>query len=93
MKKLSIVGGILFALGMLVATGIDVNPVQAIYALLLLGGGAVCFSLADASTERTEKTEGTESPFKIGLSIPQKHKKTAFLRSILITAIVIAIAY
>jgi hypothetical protein len=49
--------------------------------------------MAYAVTESTEKTEGTESPFKIGLSIPQKHKKNAFLRSILITAIVIAIAY
>ena len=67
MKKLSIVGGILFALGMLVATGIDVNPVQAIYALLLLGGGAVCFSFHAASTERTEKTEGTESAKSINL--------------------------
>lgn len=56
MKKLSIVGGILFALGMLVATGIDVNPVQAIYALLLLGGGAVCFAYAD-SAESEHKNE------------------------------------
>lgn len=69
MKSLSIVGGILFALGLLVATGIDVNPVQAIYALLLLGGGAVCFSLADASTERTEKTECTESAKSISLKM------------------------
>lgn len=56
MKKFSIVGGFLFALGLLVATGIDVNPVQAIYALLLLGGGAVCFSLADRAEESEHKT-------------------------------------
>ena len=61
MKKLSIMGGILFALGMLVATGIDVNPVQAIYALVLMVGGAVCFSYSK-NTEYTEKTEGTEAP-------------------------------
>lgn len=61
MKKLSILGGILFALALAVATGIDVNPVQAVYALLLLGGSLVCFSLADASTEHTEKAENTES--------------------------------
>lgn len=57
MKKLSIVGGLLFALGMLVATGIDMNPVQAIYSLLLLGGGAVCFSLADAKSEHKNETK------------------------------------
>ena len=67
MKKLSIVGGILFALGMLVATGIDVNPIQIIYSLALICCAAVCFSLADASTERTEKTEGTESAKSINL--------------------------
>lgn len=47
MKKLSIVGGILFALGMLVATGIDLNPIQAVYALVLIGAGAVCFSASE----------------------------------------------
>ena len=56
MKKLSIMGGILFALALAVATGIDVNPIQAVYALLLLGGGAVCFSLADES-ESEHKNE------------------------------------
>ena len=56
MKKLSIMGGILFALGMLVATGIDLNPIQAVYALLLLGGGAVCFAYADES-ESEHKNE------------------------------------
>jgi len=69
MKKLSILGGILFALALAVATGIDVNPVQAIYSLLLLGGGAVCFSLADASTESAEKTEGTESAKSINIKM------------------------
>ena len=56
MKKLSILGGILFALALAVATGIDVNSVQAIYALLLLGGGAVCFAYADES-ESEHKNE------------------------------------
>lgn len=69
MKKLSIVGGFLFALGLLVATGIDVNPIQAIYALALIGCGAVCFSLADASTEHTEKTEGTEGVKSINIKM------------------------
>ena len=61
MKKLSIMGGILFALGMLVATGIDVNPIQAIYALLLLGGGAVCFAYADESESEELKVKSEES--------------------------------
>ena len=56
MKKLSIVGGLLFALGMLVATGIDMNPVQVIYALVLFGGSAVCFAYADAE-ESEHKNE------------------------------------
>lgn len=57
MKKLFIVGGILFALGMLVATGIDLNPIQAIYALLLMGGGAVCFAYADTESEHKNETK------------------------------------
>ena len=65
MKKLSIVGGILFALGMLVATGIDMNPVQAIYALVLFGGSAVCFAYADEShTEITDNTEKSENDYQ-----------------------------
>lgn len=57
MKILSIVGGFLFALGLLVATGIELNPWQAVYALLLMGGGAVCFSLADrAESEHKNET-------------------------------------
>lgn len=68
MKKLSIVGGILFALGMLVATGIDVNPIQILYSLALICCAAVCFSLADR-TESAEKTEGTESAKSIKLKM------------------------
>ena len=49
-------GGILFALGMLVATGIDVNPVQAIYALVLIGAAAMCFAYADGA-ESGRKSE------------------------------------
>lgn len=51
MKKLSIVGGILFVLGMLVATGIDLNPIQGVYSLVLLGASLACFSLADHDAE------------------------------------------
>ena len=50
-----IVGGILFALGMLMATGVDANPVQGVYALVLLGAGAVCFSHEDSAENESEK--------------------------------------
>lgn len=69
MKKLSILGGILFALALAVATGIDVNPIQILYSLALICCSAVCFSLADASTESAEKTEGTESAKSIKLKM------------------------
>ena len=49
--------------------------------------------MAYAFTESTEKTEDTEIRPQTGIFYPKKHKKTAFLRSFLITAIVIAIAY
>lgn len=37
-----ITGSVLFALGMLMATGVDENFMQCIYALVLIGAGAVC---------------------------------------------------
>lgn len=61
MKKLSIVGGILFALALAVATGIDLNPIQILYSLLLLGGGAVCFAYADESASEALKVKSEES--------------------------------
>ena len=59
MNKLSIVGGILFALAMLMATGVDVNPIQGVYALVLLGAGAVCFSHDSAENESEKETKST----------------------------------
>jgi hypothetical protein len=61
MKKLSIVGGILFALGMLVATGIDVNPIQILYSLALICCAAVCFAYADESESEELKVKSEES--------------------------------
>ena len=60
MKKLSIVGGILFALALAVATGIDVNPIQILYSLALICCAAVCFSLADTESEEL-KVKSEES--------------------------------
>lgn len=59
MKKLSIVGGILFALALAVATGIDVNPIQILYSLALICCAAVCFAYADA--EESEHKNETKS--------------------------------
>lgn len=50
-----IVGGILFALGMLMATGVDANPVQGVYALVLLAVAGVCFSHEDSAESESEK--------------------------------------
>ncbi len=61
MKKLSIMGGILFALALAVATGIDVNPIQIIYSLALICCAAVCFSLADESESEELKVKSEES--------------------------------
>lgn len=38
----SIAGSILFALAFCVATGVDANPIQAVYALVLMGGALMC---------------------------------------------------
>lgn len=59
MKKLSILGGILFALALAVATGIDVNPIQILYSLALICCAAVCFAYAD--TPASEHKNETKS--------------------------------
>lgn len=53
---LSILGAVLFVLGFAMATGVDQNPVQAIYALVLMGAALVCFRRADAIDSASEKT-------------------------------------
>ena len=63
MKKniiLPIVGAIMFTLGFAMATGVDQNPVQAIYALACMGIACVCFSVAgdkrEAASENNTET-------------------------------------
>ena len=63
MKKLKIMGGVCLALGFVIATGIDVNPIQALYALLLMGAAWVCFYAVDeyeAELENERKHDTTE---------------------------------
>ena len=46
-KKLSVIGVVLLTIGMLMATGVDQEPVQAIYALILTAAGAWAFNRSE----------------------------------------------
>lgn len=59
-KKIAIAGAILFALGFCMATGIDRNPIQVVYALALMSGALVCFKTAK-KMEQSEKKQSNES--------------------------------
>lgn len=52
--KFAIAGAILFSLGFCMATGVDANPVQAIYALVLIGGAALCFRKAKKQEQKKQ---------------------------------------
>lgn len=56
-KTLSIAGAVLFTLGFAMATGVDQNPVQAVYAVVCMGGACVCFN----RVERMEKQSANET--------------------------------
>ena len=62
MKSVKIAGAILFTLGFCMATGVDVNPIQAVYAVVLMGGALVCFKTA----KRMEHSEKKQSNKSIG---------------------------
>ena len=51
------IGGILMAIAFCLASGVDQNPIQGIFALVLMGASLWCFH----RTEHTEKAENTES--------------------------------
>lgn len=51
------IGGILLAIAFCLASGVEQNPIQGIYALVLMGASLWCFH----RTEHTEKAENTES--------------------------------
>lgn len=68
MKKLKIMGGVCLALGFAIATGIDANPIQALYALLLMGAAWVCFHAVDeyeAELKNERKHDTTEQQASI----------------------------
>lgn len=53
-KALSILGAVCFTLGFAMATGVDQNPVQAVYCVVLMAGALVCFRIADAKQSASE---------------------------------------
>lgn len=59
-SKIAITGAILFALGFCTATGVDKNPIQAVYALVLMFGALVCFKTAK-KMEQSEKKQSDKS--------------------------------
>lgn len=58
---LTILGAVCFMLGFAMATGVDQNPVQAIYCVVLIAGALVCSRIADAKQSASEKTP-SDSP-------------------------------
>lgn len=55
MKKfLSICGCLCICLGFAMATGVDQNPIQAVYCVVLMAGALVCFRIADAKRNASD---------------------------------------
>lgn len=61
MKKiLSILGAVCICLGFAMATGVDQNPIQAVYALACMGAALVCIKSAERIAARSDnKTHQT----------------------------------
>lgn len=58
---LTILGCLCFMLGFAMATGVDQNPVQAIYCVVLMAGALVCIKSAERIASQSEKTP-SDSP-------------------------------
>ena len=56
---LSICGAVLFCIGVAMATGVDYNPIQGVYALICMGAASVCFNRADAIGKREKACRTT----------------------------------
>ena len=56
-KALSILGVVCFWLGFAMAAGVDKNPVQAVYCVVLIAGALVCFRIADAKRSENGKVK------------------------------------
>lgn len=55
-KTLSIAGAVLFTLGFAMATGVDQNPIQAVYAVVCMGGACVCFNRVETIGKEQEQS-------------------------------------
>ncbi|MBO4499134.1 MAG: hypothetical protein J5732_02640 [Bacteroidaceae bacterium] len=60
-KYLPIVGAVCVSLGFCMASGVDRNEWQALYALILMGAGAWCFNRADRMSRESEKKQSNET--------------------------------
>ena len=62
---LSILGSLCFVAGFALATGVDQNPVQAVYCVALMGCALVCFKAAERKQAAENKTlKATINPRK-----------------------------
>lgn len=68
---LPIVGAILVSLGLCMASGVDVNPIQSVYTLVLMGAGAWCSNRYDRTSRESEKKQSNET------TIDSVHKDAA----------------
>lgn len=73
MKKnyLPIVGAVCISLAFCMATGVDVNPIQSVYTLALMGAGAFCFNRYDRISRESEKKQSNKT------TIDSVHKDAA----------------
>lgn len=61
-KALSILGCLCFMLGFAMATGVDQNPVQAVYCVVLMAGALVCIKSAERMERRASEKTPSDSP-------------------------------
>jgi len=52
----NLLGGLCLAIGSLMITGVDANPVQALYALAFIGAACACFNWHDKHQAKSDKS-------------------------------------
>jgi len=60
---LSILGAVCFMLGFAMATGVDQNPIQAIYALILMGAASFIFAKTDRKKSAKSNNRTTQKVY------------------------------
>lgn len=66
MKKIvSILGAVCFVIGFAMATGIDKNPIQAVYTLMAMVAALLCFRVADKVEGKNEGAKRELNPLKL----------------------------